>query len=218
MTTIGKIGPEAKSAVTPILPLLKDSETSVRFAAVFAYGRIGPDSAFIVPDLLQVLEKDPSEDVRREVGRALIHIGATSAKIVIPAVIKALQTDKSENVCRQLALTIGKMGDIKSSMNELLEIIKNDKDRSVRLYLVRSIPAGLGTGGLKDYVKEYAAWLGKEPESDVRLAIIQEIGALGPAGKEGLAALNLAESDVVLQVREAAKEAVLQVKDWQRRM
>ena len=61
-------------------------------------------------------------------------------------------------------------------------------------------------------MKDYAVWLGREPDGEVRLALVQELGGLGPAAKEALDALAAAESDVVIQVREAAREAVLQVK------
>jgi HEAT repeats len=97
-------------------------------------------------------------------------------------------------------------------MKEILEVLRNDKDRTVRLHLVRSIPTCLGSG-MKEYVKDYADWLNKEPDADVRLAIIQELGALGPAGNEALDALAVAESDVVLQVREAARQAIVQIKE-----
>ena len=117
--------------------------------------------------------------------RTLALIGGSAAKTSLPTVIKSLQNDKSDEVRRQLALTLGKMGDIKPVIKEVLDVLKSDKDRTVRLYLVRSIPTCLGSG-MKDHVKDYADWLNKEPDADVRLAIIQELGALGPAGKEAL--------------------------------
>jgi len=207
---IGQTGAEAKSAVNDMLPLLKDADASVRYSTVYALGRFGPAAAPAVPDLLQVLERDESVDARHEVARTLALIGSPSGKTILPALIRALQNDKSDEVRRQLALTLARMGDIKGEMKEILGILKNDKDRTVRLYLIRSIPKCIGSA-MKEYVKDYADWLGKEPDADARLAIIQELGALGPAAKEALDALTRAESDVVLQVREAARQAILNV-------
>ncbi len=208
---IGQTGAEAKSAISDMLPLLKDTDASVRYSTVYALGRFGSDAAGAIPELLQVLEKDTSADARHEVARTIALIGGASDKSIVPALIKALQNDKSDEVRRQLALTLGKMGDIKGEMKDILGVLRNDKDHTVRLYLIRSIPTCLGSA-MKEYVKDYADWLGKEPDADARLAIIQELGALGPAAKEALEALTRAESDVVLQVREAARQAILLVK------
>jgi HEAT repeat protein len=207
---IGQTGAEAKTAINDMLPLLKDADASVRYSTAFALGRFGPDAAAAIPELLQVLEKDSSAVARHEVARILGLIGGSSGKTVVPALVKALQNDKSDDVRRQLALTLAKMGDIKGEMKEILDVLKNDKDRTVRLYMIRSIPKCLGSA-MKDYVKDYAEWLGKEPDADGRLAIIEELGALGPAAKEALDALTRAESDVVLQVREAARQAIIHI-------
>ncbi|MCE9534232.1 MAG: HEAT repeat domain-containing protein [Planctomycetes bacterium] len=208
---LGKIGPDAKAAVNPLLPLLKDMDSNVRYSAVFAYGRIGPDAAFMAPDLNQVLENDTSVDVRREAARSLGMIGGTSAKYVIPSFLKGLKEDKSEEVRRQIALAIAKMGDIGSVMKELLDIMRTDKDRYVRMHLARSIPSALGSN-FRAFVKEYAELLPKETDGEVRLALVQELGALGPAAKEALEILTEATSDPVLQIREAARLAVFRIK------
>ena len=208
---LGKIGPDAKAAVPEMLPLLKESDASVRFTTIFAYSRIGPAAAFVAPDINIIFETDPSSDVRREAARTLGLIGTSATRFVLPTIIKVLREDKSEEVRRQAAQTLAKMGDIKPVMKETLEIFRADKDRYVRLHLVRSIAAALGSN-LKDYVKDLADWLNKDPDADVRLAIVQELGDLGVAAKEAIPALLDAENDVVIPVREAAKQAVLQVK------
>ncbi len=210
--TIGKIGPDAaKPAMAEMLPLLKDTDSLVRYSTVSSYGRMGLDASFVVPDILQVLESDSAPDVRREAAHTLALIGSTTPKLVLPAAIKALQNDKSEEVRRQLAVALATMGDIRGAMTEILSILRSDKDPGVRVQLVRSISGALGSE-LKAYVKDLAEWLPKEPDSDARLAIIQELGALGPGASDGLEALKRCENDVVLQVRDAAKQAVRQVK------
>ena len=208
---LGKIGPDAaKASLLEMLPLLKDPDVSVRFATVFAYGRFGPDAAFVVPDLDQVLEADSSADVRREVAKSIGFMGP-AAKVAIPSLAKALREDKSEEVRRQVAAALGKMGlDIKLVAASLKESLRKDPDRIVRVHLVRSLSSALGSE-LKEHVKDLAEWLNKEPDGDVRLAIVQELGGLGPPAKEANKALQDAESDIVLQVREAARVALKQI-------
>ncbi len=179
-----------------MLPLLKiDADAGVRLNAAFAYRGLGTDASVVIPDLLVVLEKDAADDVRREVAKTLMYIGADSAKLILPALVKQMRDEKSAEVRRQLAHTLGKMGDIKSVVKDVFDLIKNEKDHTVRLYLARSIPGAL-SGGLQENVKDYAVWLGREPDGEVES---WQLGpgtgrALGSAAKEALDALSAAES------------------------
>jgi HEAT repeat protein len=209
--TIGRIGPEAKSAVTAMLPLLKDPDAGVRFAAVQAYARIGPDAAFVVPDLGQVLENDAAADVRREAAKTLSLMGP-DAKHAVGALAKALREDKAAEVRRQAALALGKVSDITTAVPAMKEALKKDDDKNVRLYVVRSLSNALGDD-LKDHVKDLADRLNKDPDGDVRLAIVQELAGLGALAKDAVPALELARSDVVLQIREDAKKALQKIQN-----
>jgi len=211
--SVGKIGPEAaKTASSALLPLLKDPEQSVRFSAVFAYGRLGSDAGLMIPDLIQALETDVDASVRREAARSLLLMGGgSSIKLVLPAFMKSLKDDTALEVRRQVALNLTKFGDLRTVAGDLFTAFGTEKDRTIRLFLVRAIPAGLGDT-FKDHVKQYADLIVKEPEADVRLALIQEVGARGVGAKEAIDALQAAQNDVVLQVREAAKQAVMDVK------
>jgi HEAT repeat protein len=209
---IGRIGPEAaKPAMVEMLPLLKNPELSVRFATIYAFSRLGPEAVFVVPDLNQVLESDASADVRQEAAKTIGMFGPAAGKFGVPALVKALREDKSEEVRRKAATALGKMGaEIKPAVATMKEAMRKDSDRTVRLHLVRALSSALGND-LKDLVKDLAECLGKEPDGDVRLAIIQELGALGPPAKEAVKALRDAESDLILQVREAARMALKQI-------
>ena len=65
--------------------------------------------------------------------------------------------------------------------------------------------------GLRAYVKDLADQLIADKDGDVRLALVQQLGGLGPAAKEALPALNRAVADVQLSVRDEAKKAVKKV-------
>ena len=207
---IGRIGPEAKAAIPGLILLLKDSEASVRLAATFSLGRVGSDGLLAINELCQLLGNDSDIPVRKEAARAFALLGSP-AKAAIPVLGKAIREDKSEEVRQAALIALGKFGaDVKLVVADVLEVMKNDKDKNVRAYAVHTLGNSLG-GGLKDYVKELATQLSKDPEGEVRLAIVQELGALGPDAKDALPQLGVASSDVQLAVRDAAKAAVKRI-------
>lgn len=209
---LGQIGTEARATVDKLVPLFKDSDTTVRFATAYAIARVGADPLAATPYLCQLLEGDMSVDVRREATKSIGLIGAPAAKVAVPALVKALRNDKEEDIRRQAALALGKMGiEVNFVMKDILASLREDKDKTVRLYLIRTISTALGSG-MRVFVKDLADCLSKEVDGNVRLAIVQELGALGPGAIEALPALEEAETDVVLQVREAARIARDQIR------
>ena len=92
----------------------------------------------------------------------------------------------------------------------MIEAMKKDPDKSVRIFTVHALGNGLGPT-LRDFVKDLAERLPKETEGEVRLAIVQELGALGPDAKEALPVLQQMVTDVQITVRDAAKQAVKKV-------
>jgi HEAT repeat protein len=207
---LGRLGEDAKGAVPRLIPLLKDKEPGVRLAAAFALGRVGPEAAVAVPDLSHVLATDTDVPVRKEAARAFSLL-ALDAKAAVPALAKALREDKSEEVRQQAALALGKMvGEIGNHGPDMMEAIRKDADKTVRVYTVHALADSHGPA-LKTFVKDLADRLVKEPDGDVRLALVQELGALGPDAKDALPALNRAVADVQLTVRDEAKKAVKRV-------
>jgi HEAT repeat protein len=82
---LGKIGPEAKTAVPVLTELLKDEW--VRKTAALALGEIGLEARTAVPALTELLKK---EWVRQTAASALGNIGP-EAKTAIPALTELLQ-------------------------------------------------------------------------------------------------------------------------------
>lgn len=207
---LGRIGDDAKGAVPALKPLLKDADAGVRLSAAFALGRVGPDGATAVPELSAALAGDTETAVRKEAARAFALMGL-DAKAAVPALTKGLREDKSEEVRQQAALALGKMrGETRDAAPAMVEALKQDSDKTVRIFVAHALGDSLGDG-LRAYVKDLADALDKEGEGDVRVAIIQELGALGPAAKDALPALKKRVADVQLPVRDEAKKAVKKV-------
>ena len=208
---LARVGLEGKLAIAELTELLKDADTGVRLAAVFALGRLAPEGAKATDRLADLLTTDKDANVRKETARSLGLLGV-EAKAAVPALAKALKEDKETDVRRQSAIALGKMvGEIKPVANTMLDVLKTDADKSVRVLAVQALSTGLAAG-LKDYLKDLSEQMSKDPEGDVRLAIVQEVGNLGPEAKDALPALLKATTDVQISIREAAKVAVKKVK------
>ena len=212
---LGRVGDEARSGISRLLPLLKDQDAGVRLAAAFALGRIGPDAATAVPDLVQVLATDADANVRKEAARACALLGL-DARAAIPGLAKALREDKSADVRQHAALALGKMRgeEVHAVAPAMIEAMKKDPDKGVRIFAVHALGNSLEST-LRDFVKDLADHLGVETEGQVKVAIIQELGALGPTAREALPALQKAVSDVQITVRDEARKAVKKVQGQQ---
>jgi HEAT repeat protein len=110
--------------------------------------------------------------------------------------------------------------------DELFKVLTTDKATDVRVDAVRALGSALGPAGVKARLKDLRPQLdpAEQPSFEVRLAIVEEIGALGwehlgrylnaadPAEKqtarETVAALRKRLADPQVNVREAAARAI----------
>lgn len=208
--TLGRIGAGAGNTADAILPLLKDKEQNVRAAAIFALGRIEPEEpSKIAGALLPLVTGEPVVELRRAVLTSLGLLGDRS-----PATVKGTALglkDADVEVRRQAAQAIGKyVGGGKLVEAELKLALETDKDKQVRGAALRALCEGFGPDA-KILIPTIVARLKVETEFDVRIAIIEELGAMGEAGKEALPALREAQRDPQTKVREAAAGAIKRI-------
>ncbi len=202
-------GPEAKSAAADLVTLLRDSDPAVRRAAVRALGRIEPAGAAAVADTLAaLLTQDKDRELRGEIVSSL---GLLQEKT--PAVLQALHQllQQEDGELRLRALRV--LGSFKTaargSAAEVLRLARSDPLKSVRQEAVHTF-AALHGPELIQHLPELLSLL-KDPEYEVRLAVVEEVGALGPALQnhaEALRSLRQRLSDPHLKVREAAAAAL----------
>ncbi len=208
--SIGRIGADAREASSALIPLLKDKEFSIRLAAIFSLGRIGLESEPQLDAMAKILLEDEAVEVRKEAARS-IGLLEIAAKAAIPSLVKSLKNDASAEVRQQSAQALGKMGmEIANQKAELIACLKKDADKTVRLNILRTLSTGLGDG-FAAVLPDLTPMLKTEADGEVRLALVQEIGALGPAAIGSLSALLAAQQDVQITIREAAKAAVKKV-------
>ncbi len=208
--TLGRIGGGASSSADALLPMLKDTDKGVRAAAIFALGRIEPeDTAKLSTALLPLVKTEPEVELRRAVLASLGMLGDRSPGTVQGTAVGLL--DAVVEVRRQAALALGKfIGGGKIVEKELKLAFETDKDKQVRGAALRALAVGFGADA-KTLIPMMTARLKVEPEFDVRIAIIEELGALDADGKDALPALREAQKDPQTKVREAATAAIKRI-------
>jgi HEAT repeat protein len=219
----------AKSAAPGLVPLLKDPDKAVRMAAVYALGRIQPEGASTIAETMAaMLATEKDADMKRELVAAL-GLLAEKSDVVVKALGVAL-FDASDDVRRTAARALGTFGaEAASVADDLLKVVTTDKLKDVRVDAVRAFGSALGPVGVKARLKDLRPLLdpAKQPDYEVRLALVEEIGALGwehlgvdltspvPAVKaeaqETIGTLRLRLSDPQVKVREAAGIAIRKI-------
>ncbi len=229
-------GAKAKAAAADLIPLLKDNERSVRLAAVYALGRIAPDGAATVAETMAAMlgtEKDTATDkalpIKRELIASLGLLGEKSGTVVA-ALTAALAAKEEDDVRRGAARTLGLFGPAAApAADALLNVVATDKVKDIRVDAVRAFGSALGAKGVKERLKDLRPLLNplKEPDFEVRLALIDEIASLGyehlgadlmspdkgvkAEALETIVALRLRLADPQVKVREAAGIAIRKI-------
>jgi HEAT repeat protein len=86
----------------------------------------------------------------------------------------------------------------------------SDADKEVRAVAVRALTAVYGSDAA-EVIPVMTERLKADTDFEVRVAIAEELGSFGPAGKKAVSALRAAMKDPQIKVREAATLAIRQI-------
>jgi HEAT repeat protein len=219
----------AKSAAPALEPLLKDADKAVRKAAVFALGRIQPDGASTITETMAgMLAAEKDADIKRELVASLGLLGEKG-----PPVLKALAaalTDADDEVRRAATRVLGTFGPAAVSVSDdLYKVFATDKVKDIRIDALRAFGSALGPTGVKGKLDVLREQLkpDAQPDFEVRLALLDEIAALGyehlgadltssdeavkKAALATIGALRGRQADPQVKVREAAAQAIRKI-------
>jgi len=205
---LGRIGAESKASADDLLKLLNAKELQVRRAAVFALGRVEADDKTKVAErLLPLLAAEKDADARYEL---VVAIGLLREKT--PTVAKALLPmlkDTNVETRRQAAKAIAMLEEAaKAGEADLTDSFRKDTDKLVRAYALRALCAAVGDAEKLVPVLTPQLNPKTETEADVRVAVCDELGALGPEAMAAVPAVRDAQKDPVSAVRDAAAGAL----------
>jgi HEAT repeat protein len=202
---LGRIGPEAAAATKALLAMLKDPDKSARQAAVFALGRIVPeDSAHVAMALVDVLNQ-PDADLRRSAVVSLALLGDRSPEVI--TAIGRLLGEPDQELRQQAVQALSRFGTAARSVEEFLKkTLQDDSEKSIRASAAQALFTAYGSEA-KQLIPFMTERLKVEPNFEVRVLIVEELGALGADGQTALPALREARKDPQLKVREAAAAA-----------
>lgn len=205
-------GAEAKSAAPELVGLLQDAEAGVRRSAVRALGRIQPAGAAAVAETLAaMLGREKDRDVRWEIVVSLGLLGEKTPT-VIQALTHLLQQEDGELRLRAVRVLASFGPAAREALPQVLRAAQTDPAKSVRQEAVHAFAALLGPD-LSGRLPELLALL-KDPDFEVRIAVLEEVGALGPSLQKDAGTLRLLRqrlSDPHVKVREAAAAALKRI-------
>jgi HEAT repeat protein len=209
---LAQTGSDGKSAAAGLVPLLQDSDKAVRLAAVVALGRVTPEGASAIAETMaKMLGNEKDAGMKSELATSL-GLLAEKSSTVVTALAKLL-TEPEEDLRRKTARILGTFRTAAApAADALLKAAEADKVKEIRADAVHAFGSALGPA-LKTRSKDILMLL-KDPEFEVRLAVIEEVGALGTELKddtETLKTLRGRLSDQHAKVREAAAMALRKI-------
>ena len=210
---LAQTGAEAKSAAPDLIKMLDDGDKVARQTAIFAVGRISPDdSATAAAALVKLLGTEKDAELRRDAIVSLGLLGERTQNVV--AAIAAWLGDPDAETRGTAARTLNTFGAAAgSAADAMLKLAKEDKDKGLRLDGVRGYCSANGPA-LKNHVANLLPLMKDDPEFEVRLAVVEELAALGNELKDDkvvLEALQQRRSDPQVKVREAAAAAIRRI-------
>lgn len=207
---LGRIGSDAKPAAPTLLKLLKDSDTAVRQQAIFALGRVELDDVEpVVAAFVAILKNETNRDLRLE---TVVALGLIVPKTVeVAAAVAGTLGDKDAETRKQACLTIAKLGfSARKTEPAIRAVMTQDGDKEVRAVAVRALTAVYGSDA-SEVIPVLTDRLKADSDFEVRVAIAEELGSFGSAGKKAVPALRAAMKDPQIKVREAATMAIRQI-------
>lgn len=162
-----------------------------------------------------LLQKDADRFVRLGAAGSLGRLAGVAGKIGAAALALVLRREEDVNLRRRAAASLGEFGSEVGvlGVQSLIGALAADSDEHVRWRAAESI-GRLGAAAGEQGAEALAKALGEDKDVGVRLRAAAALGVLGGfAGDVGAAALAKALGDHNISIKDAAKEAVIQLRE-----
>lgn len=206
--SLGRIGGESKTATVELLKMLVATEVPVRKAVVFALGRIDPeDKAKVSLALAPFFATEKDQDVRMEL---VVSLGLLKEKNSDVAKALAPLLKETHLETRRVAAKTMAMFEeaAKGQEKELVTAFKTDTDKLVRAYALRALCATVSDAEKLVPILITQLDSKTEKEADVRIAVCDELGLLGPDAQAAVPVIRDTQKDPEPRVRDAAAAAL----------
>jgi HEAT repeat protein len=203
---LSKVGPAAGKAAAPLVEMLKTGDENHRGLAIHVLRRIGPDPAIVIDPLIAAFN-DPNETISQAASQVLGELGAPA----VDALTNAL-SDKKNTRPGHAAIALSRIGyQAAKAVDPLIVLLKNG-DEAARgqaafaLSKVAPLEAKI--------VSALVAALQTDPaEYSVRMYAAEALGRLRPPATAAIPALTEAMKHTHRAVRQAASEAIEDIKN-----
>jgi HEAT repeat protein len=224
---LGTIGPDARTATTPLTRMLGDEQAILRLFAARALGNIGKDAKSALPRLGNATT-DKDVQVRIQAALAVWQIGGQADHVMLiadalrekslgareaacqalaaigpgardatPALTRALK-DPEPVIKQAAALALASIGPPAGAAAPTLRLLLRDEDKALRLHAAAAL--WRVTGDAKEALAALRPALTDEPR--VQAVAVEKLGTMGPAAREllpDLVAMYREEDNVTMR-------------------
>ena len=202
---LGKIGPDANSAVAGLVRVTGDDNPQVRRAGIDALGSLGPDAGEAVPSLLRIYEdRNEVEEIRWAAVKALGNLG-TGARETVPVMIKWMAKDTTFAGSSHVQMAITTLGP--AAAPPLVQLLQNENP-DVRAHATVALN-WLGPDA-KEAVPALIRVL-QDEDNSVRRGAAFALMRIGPDARDAIPHLTKALQDKDSKVRDVATMALKEI-------
>jgi len=202
---LSKFGPAASKAAEPMLEMLKTGDDDHRALAIYVLRRISPDPVIVIDPLIAAFN-DPKETISEAAAQVLGELGAPA----VDALTNAL-SDKENTRPGHAALALARIGHpAAKAVDPLIVLLKNGAEsaRGQAAFALSKIAHGEAK-----VISALVAALQTDPaDYSVRMYAAEALGRLRPPATAAIPALTEAMKHKHRAVRQAASEAIEDIK------
>lgn len=181
---------------------LSSKDASKRQQAVIALSLMGRKAKKSVNDLIPIIINDPDPEIRRLAIESIGNIKPKMTRELLDALTIA-SNDENVHIRRATVITAERFEAFPYTLIVLLRRRLGDSDRLVR-ELAMSVFEKVGSVGVHNLMRGL-----KDPNPDMRLAVVTTLGRLGEDATSAITALrNIQASDKDVNVKNAAGKAI----------